>query len=64
MVETLEKVSKKQAKIVRKPMEPGDVYKTAADISKARRILGYQPSTGFEYGIEKFYEWYQQEEIR
>lgn len=61
MVEILEKVTGKQAKLVRKPLEPGDMYKTAADISKATKVLEYQPSTDFESGIKKFYEWYQQE---
>ncbi len=40
------------------PMQPGDVVVTFADISKARRLLGYAPSTPVEKGIEKFVKWY------
>ena len=61
MVKVLEKVTGKKAKINKKPMEPGDVYKTAGDISKAKKILGYNPTIDFEQGIEKFYEWYRKE---
>jgi nucleoside-diphosphate-sugar epimerase len=31
---------------------------TAADISKARRLLGYDPRTTVREGIPKFVEWY------
>ena len=39
-------------------MQPGDVNRTFADISKAKAIIGYDPKTKFEEGIEKFVEWY------
>ena len=38
--------------------QPGDVSITCADISKAKRMLGYNPSTPIEEGIENFIEWY------
>ena len=37
---------------------PGDVKDSQADISKARRILGYQPTVSFEDGLAKTVEWY------
>lgn len=40
------------------PMQPGDVEVTCADISKAKRLLGYKPNTPVELGIPKFVEWY------
>lgn len=40
------------------PMQPGDVPKTNADISKAKRLLDYQPATNFQNGIKKFVEWF------
>ncbi|MCQ9634483.1 GDP-mannose 4,6-dehydratase [Chryseobacterium sp. WG23] len=40
------------------PMQPGDVTKTNADITKARALIGYQPSTDFQNGIKKFVEWF------
>ncbi len=42
-------------------MQPGDVDRTYADISKAKELLGYKPSTTFEEGIKKFIEWYKNE---
>ena len=46
------------ARINRLPEQPGDVPFTCADISKARRLLGYQPATPIARGIPKFVEWY------
>ncbi|WP_297983981.1 GDP-mannose 4,6-dehydratase [uncultured Chryseobacterium sp.] len=40
------------------PMQPGDVFKTNADITKAKSIIGYQPTTNFQNGINKFVEWF------
>lgn len=40
------------------PMQPGDVEKTYADISKAKKLIGYNPSTNFRNGIKKFIKWY------
>jgi nucleoside-diphosphate-sugar epimerase len=39
------------------PTQPGDVKQTYADISKARRLLGYSPDTSIEDGLQKFAEW-------
>ncbi len=36
----------------------GDVSNTFANIDKARSILGYEPSTSIEQGIEEFVQWY------
>ena len=47
-----------EPKIKQLPMQPGDVDKTYADITKAKKLLGYEPQTIFEEGIRKFIEWY------
>lgn len=39
------------------PMQMGDVERTYADIGKARRLLGYEPSTDFAQGVQRFVEW-------
>ena len=39
----------------------GDVRDSQADISKAKRILGYQPSVSFEQGLERTIAWYRTE---
>ena len=57
MIATIEKVTGKKAKIKRLPMQPGDVNITYADVSKARKMLGYAPSMDFEEGVQRFYEW-------
>jgi UDP-glucuronate 4-epimerase len=49
----------KQAEIDRQPSQPGDVPQTYADISKARRLLNYDPQTPIEAGIKKFIQWFQ-----
>ncbi|NCO56872.1 MAG: epimerase [Nitrospirae bacterium CG18_big_fil_WC_8_21_14_2_50_70_55] len=40
------------------PMQPGDVPRTYADVSKAKRLLGYQPKVSMQEGIRRFVEWY------
>lgn len=40
------------------PMQPGDVTRTYADISKSKKILGFNPLTKFDEGISKFVNWY------
>jgi nucleoside-diphosphate-sugar epimerase len=37
---------------------PGDVRDSQADISKARRVLGYEPTVSFEEGLRRTVEWY------
>ena len=44
--------------IRRLPDQPGDVPRTFADISKARDLLGYNPSTKIAQGIPRFVDWY------
>lgn len=45
-------------KIEKLPVQPGDVPITYADISKARQMLGYNPITVIEEGVERFVRWY------
>jgi UDP-glucuronate 4-epimerase len=42
------------------PPVPGDMPATYADISKARRLLEYTPTTRIRAGVQKFIEWYLQ----
>lgn len=48
----------KKAKIRRMPSQAGDMPVTYADISRARRLLGYEPKTAIEEGVRKFIGWY------
>lgn len=61
LIELLEHALDRQAVIDRQPPQPGDVPVTFADISKARRLLGYDPQTKIEAGIEIFAEWFKQQ---
>lgn len=58
MVSVLEETIGKKANKKMLPMQPGDVQKTNADITKARALIGYSPGTNFQNGIKKFVEWF------
>lgn len=57
-LEIIERVSGKKLVIEQHPPQPGDVDLTNADISKAKKMLGYSPSTSFEQGMLEFNEWF------
>jgi UDP-glucuronate 4-epimerase len=54
VIELLSKLIGKTAKINFLPPEPGDMLITFADISKARKMLGYNPKISLETGLNKF----------
>jgi len=58
LIAALENALGKKAKINRLPEQPGDVPLTCADISKARRLLGYAPLTKLKEGLPKFVNWF------
>ncbi len=58
LLETLENELGMKAIRQNLPMQPGDVDRTFADISRARKILGYDPQTSFQEGIRRFVAWY------
>src|SRR5215207_7313172 len=58
LIGLLEKELGREAIIDRQPAQPGDVPQTFADISKARRLLGYDPQTPIEEGIRRFVQWF------
>ncbi|AZA78488.1 NAD-dependent epimerase/dehydratase family protein [Chryseobacterium sp. G0186] len=64
MVATIENALEMTAIRKNLPMQPGDVTKTNADITKARELIGYQPSTDFQNGIKKFVEWFLRKRIK
>lgn len=64
LVELLENALGKRAIIDHQPEQPGDVPVTYADITKARRLLGYNPRTQIEDGIAKYVEWLQEQSVR
>ncbi len=58
LTELLAKVTGRTVLRDQKPMQPGDVPITWADIAKADRLLGYRPTTQIETGLRKFVAWY------
>ena len=60
MIAVIGKVVGVEPKIRELPMQPGDVDRTYADVSKAKALIGYEPKTSFEQGIQKFVNWYKE----
>ena len=49
-----------QPKVEWGPMQPGDVQRTAADLTKSSAVLGYTPKTPFPEGVRRFVQWYRE----
>ena len=58
LITAIEQALGRKAIINRLPEQPGDVPLTCADISKARTLLGYNPTTPLSVGLPKFVEWF------
>lgn len=58
LVGIIEKTTGKKAHLEYVPMQEGDVIQTFADITKARRDLGYNPVIDLETGIKNYIEWF------
>ena len=58
MIEVLEQCLGRPARKVMRPMQPGDVTQTCADISRLHALTGYQPKVTLEEGLPRFVEWY------
>ena len=57
-IATLERLLGKEANKQLVGMQPGDVYRTAANIDAARALVGFEPSTDLATGLERFVAWY------
>jgi nucleoside-diphosphate-sugar epimerase len=60
VVELLEKVFGRKAKIELMPMQAGDVPETCADIDELMRDVDFHPVTSFEDGVRNFVAWYKE----
>jgi UDP-glucuronate 4-epimerase len=60
LISLLEKALAKKAKLTDVPAHPADVPITWADLSKAKRLLGYSPKISLETGISRFVAWLNQ----
>ena len=60
LIELIEHYLGKEAKKEFLPLQAGDVIATWADITRAQKLIGYQPKTVLEEGIERFIGWYKE----
>jgi UDP-glucuronate 4-epimerase len=60
LIEILENALGAKAEIDFKPMQPGDVQETYADISAIQRDTGFAPTTPIDVGVPRFVEWYRE----
>ena len=59
-VSAIEAATGKKAKIVKKPVPPGDVLATAARVDDLAAAVDFRPKTSIEEGIQKFVDWYRE----
>ncbi len=57
-IETIENAIGKKAEKLMLPMQPGDVYKTFAEVSALKKEFNYAPNTTLKEGIKEFISWY------
>ncbi len=58
LIRLIEEAFGKKANVEMLEPQPGDVSVTYADITKAKRMLKYQPRVKMQEGIKRFVEWY------
>jgi UDP-glucuronate 4-epimerase len=58
MISTLEAALGRKAEKVMRPMQPGDVTATFADVSKLHSLTGYRPQVMLAEGLQRFADWY------
>ncbi len=58
MIEALEQALGMKAEKIMRPMQPGDVTATYADVSKLNALTGYEPEVMLEDGLKRFVSWY------
>lgn len=56
-MQILEELIGKKAKVVDKPCPPSEPIVTFADVSKAKRLLGWEPKVQVEEGLRNFVDW-------
>ncbi|MGM9687787.1 MAG: NAD-dependent epimerase/dehydratase family protein [Alloprevotella sp.] len=57
-IRTIEEVTGRQAILQMEAMQPGDVCRTCADISRLEHDFGYRPTFTVKQGMQRMYEWY------
>ncbi len=60
----MEQLSGRKANLVPTPRLAADFVRNEADISKARRLLDYNPQVSVAEGVRRFWEWYREHDVR
>lgn len=63
-LELLTRISGKTLPAKYEPPREGDIRDSQADISKAREVLGYEPTVPFSEGLERTFEWYRSQQAK
>ena len=58
MISTLETALGREAIKIMRPMQPGDVTATYADVSKLNALTGYEPKVALAEGLGRFVTWW------
>jgi nucleoside-diphosphate-sugar epimerase len=61
MISMLEKLTGKKAQVMRHPAHRADILANWADISKAKRLLGWEPQMDLVEGMKHMVDWYRAE---
>ena len=61
LIEMLEEIIGKEARIERHPPNLADMLTNWADVSKARRLLDWEPQVGLRQGVQRLVDWYRAE---
>jgi nucleoside-diphosphate-sugar epimerase len=59
VLQTLGKIAGKDVTAKYEPARTGDILHSQADITEARKVLGYEPKVNFEQGLRRTWEWYE-----
>ena len=63
LFDMLKEISGKDIKAIHGPERNGDIKHSLADVSKAKRLLGYDPSTSPMEGLRKTFDWYKKNSL-
>lgn len=64
IIKMINEIVGKSVKPIYAPARKGDVKHSLADITAAKKLLGFKPVVGFRQGLEKAIEWYRTAELR
>lgn len=60
----IQRITGSKTEVQFEPARTGEVYRSRADVSKAQRILGFEPSVSLEDGLTRTTEWFKAHVVR